>query len=133
MAIDRLSIIWKSHLSDEIKRNFFQAEVMSVLRYGCTTWTLTKHIEKKLDENCTQILRPILNKSGEQYTTKQHLDGHLPPISKTIQVRRTKHAGLSWRSKDELISDVLLWTPSHELAGAGPPTRTTAAQYGRRR
>ena len=34
-----------------------------------------------------------------------------PPITKTIQVRRTRHAGHCWRSRDELIRDVLLWTP----------------------
>ena len=30
---------------------------MSILQYGCTTWTLTKHMEKNLDGNCTRILR----------------------------------------------------------------------------
>ena len=33
-AIDRLSIIWKSDLSNEIKRNVFQAGVVSILPYG---------------------------------------------------------------------------------------------------
>ena len=33
------------------------------------------------------------------------------PITKTIQVRRTRHAGHCWRSRDELIRDVLLWIP----------------------
>ena len=41
-----LFIIWKSHLTDKMKRNFFQAEVMSILLNGCTTWTLTKHMKK---------------------------------------------------------------------------------------
>ena len=41
-AIDRLSVRWKSDLSDEIKRNFFQAAAVSILLYGCTSWTLTK-------------------------------------------------------------------------------------------
>ena len=45
-AIDRLSIIWKSDLSDKIKYNFFQAPVVSILPYGCTTCTLRKRIEK---------------------------------------------------------------------------------------
>ena len=35
----------------------------------------------------------------------------LPPITKTIQVRRARHVGHCWRSRDELISDVFLWTP----------------------
>ena len=90
---------------------FFQAAVVSILLYGCTTWTLTKRLEKKLDGNYTIMLRAVLNKSWRQHPTRHQLYGHLPPITKTIQVRRTRHAGHCWRSKDELISDVLLWTP----------------------
>ena len=56
------------------------------------------------------------------------LYGHLPPITKTIQVRRTRHAGPCWRSKDELISDVLLWTPTYRCAKAGRPARTYIQQ-----
>ena len=55
-AIDRLSVIWKSDLTDKIKRNFFQAAVVLILLYGCTTWTLTKRMEKKLDGNYTRML-----------------------------------------------------------------------------
>ena len=47
-AIDRLLVIWKSNLTDKIKRSFFQAAVLSILLYGCTTWTLTKRMEKSL-------------------------------------------------------------------------------------
>ena len=54
--------------------------------------------------------------------------GHLPLITKTIQVRRTRHAGHCWRSRDELISDVLLWTPTHGRAKAGQPARTYIQQ-----
>ena len=50
-AIDKLLIIWKSDLTDKMKRSFFQAAVVSILLYGCTTWTLTKRLEKKLDGN----------------------------------------------------------------------------------
>ena len=62
-AINRLSIVWKSDLTDKMKRSFFQAAVTSILLYGFTTWTLTKRLEKKLDGNYTRILRAILNKS----------------------------------------------------------------------
>ena len=50
-AIDRLSIIWKSDLTDKMKRSFFQEVVVSILLYGCTAWMLTKRLEKKLDGN----------------------------------------------------------------------------------
>ena len=62
-AIDRLSIIWKSDLTDKMKRSFFQAVVVSILLYGGTTWTLTKRLERKLDGNYTRMLRAVLNKS----------------------------------------------------------------------
>ena len=107
-----------------MKRSFFQAAVTSILLYGCTTWTLTKRLEKKLDGNYTRMLRANLNKSWRQHPTRHQLFGHLPPITKTIKVRRTRHAGHCWRSRDELISDVLLRTPTHGRAKAGRPART---------
>ena len=128
IAINRLSIIWKSDLTDKLKRSFFQAAVTSILLYGCTTWTLTKQLEKKLDGNYTRMLRAILNKSWRQHRTRHQLYSHLPPITKTIQVRRTRHAGHCWRSRDELIRDVLLWTPTHGRAKAGRPARTYIQQ-----
>ena len=127
-SIDRLSIIWKSDLTDKMKRSFFQAAVVSILLYGCTTWTLTKRLEKKLDGNYTRMLLAILNKSQRQHPTRHQLYGHLPPITKTTQVRRTRHAGHCWRSKDELISDVLLCTLTYGRAKAGRPARTYIQQ-----
>ena len=111
-----------------MKRSFFQAAVTSILLYGCTTWTLTKRLEKKLDGNYTRMLRAILNKSWRQHPTRHQLYGHLPPITKTIQVRRTRYAGHCWRSRDELIRDVLLWTPTHGRAKAGRPAWTYIQQ-----
>ena len=122
-AINRLSTIWKSDLTDKMKRSFFQAAVTSILLYGCTTWTLTKRLEKKLDGNYTRMLRAILNKSWQQHPTRHQLYGHLPPITKTIQVRRTRHAGHCWRSRD-----VLLWIPTHGRAKAGRLARTYIQQ-----
>ena len=101
---------------------------MSILLYGSTTWTLTIHLEKKLDGNYTRMLRVILNKSWRQHPTKQQQYGHLAPITKTIQVRRTRHAGHCGRSRDELISDVLLWTLSHGRVKAGRPAQTYIQQ-----
>ena len=111
-----------------MKRSFFQAAVVSILLYGCTTWTLTKRPEEKLDGNYTRMLRAILNKSWRQHPTKHQLYCYLPPITKTIQVRRTRHAGHYWTSKNELISDVLLWTPTYGRAKAGRPARTYIQQ-----
>ena len=106
-----------------MKRSFFQVAVVSILLYGCTTWMLRKRLEKRLDGDYTRMLRAILNKSWQQHPTKHQLYGHLPPIMKTIQVRQTRHAGHCWRSRDKLISDVLLWTPTYVWAKAGWPVR----------
>ena len=76
-AINRLSIIWKSDLSNKIKHNFFQAAVVSILVCGCT--------------------------SRKQHPTKQQLYSHWPLISKSIQIRWTRHARHCWRSKDKLM------------------------------
>ena len=87
-----------------------------------------QRLEKKLDGNYTRMLRAILNKSRQQHPTRHQLYGHLPPITKTIQVRRTRYAGHCWRSRDELIRDVLLWIPTHGRAKAGRPERTYIQQ-----
>ena len=74
------------------------------------------------------MLLAILNTSWRQHPTKQLLYGHLIPITKTIQIRWTRHARHCWRSREELMSDVLLWTPSHGRAKAGRPARTYIQQ-----
>ena len=48
-------------------------------------------------------------------------------IPKTQQ-RRTRHAGHCWRSRDELISNVLLWTPTYGCSKVGRPARTYIQQ-----
>ena len=95
-------------------RQFFQAVAVSVLLYGCTTWTLTKRLENKIDGSCTRMLRAALNKSWKQHPTKKQLYGHLPPITQTIRERRTRHAGHCWEKK---------WT-NKRRALVGPNTRT---------
>ena len=109
-AIDELSIIWKSNLTDTaVWMHYLDAN---------------KRLEKKLDGNYTRLLRAILNKSCRQHPTRHYLYGHQPPNTKTIQVRRTRYEGHCWRSRDELISDVLLWTPTYGRAKAEWPART---------
>ena len=127
-TFDKLTIIWKSDRTDKMKRIFFREVVVSILLYGCTTWTLTKRLEKKLDGNYTRMLRAISNKSWQQQPRNHQLYAHLPPITKTIQVRRTRHTGHCWRSRNELISGVILWTPIYGRAKAGRTAKTYIQQ-----
>ena len=97
-AINRLLVIWKSDPIDKMKRSFFQVALVSILLCRCTTRTLTKRMEKKLDGNYSRMLQAILNKSRRQHPSKQQLYGHLPSITKTIKIRRARHAEHCWRS-----------------------------------
>ena len=105
---------------------------MLILLYGFTTWALTKCLEKKLNRNCTRMLRAGFNKFWKQNFTKQPPYSHLPPIWQTIQVRRTRHSVHCWRNKDNLISDVLLWTRTRGRNGVGRLARTYWADSGSR-
>ena len=111
-----------------MKRSYFQAVVVSILLFGCTSWTVTKRMEKKLDGNYTRMLRAILNKSWREHPTKHQLYSHLSPITKTIIVRWIRHTGHCWRCRNELISDVPLWTLSYGQAKGGRPARTYIQQ-----
>ena len=80
--------------------------------------------------NQNKELRAILNKSWQQHPTRHQLYGHLClPSRKLAKVdEQTRHAGHCWRRRDELISDVLLWTPTYGRAKAGRPARTYIQQ-----
>ena len=80
----------KSDVDIHIKKPWTAINRLSLLLYGCTTWTPTKCINEKLDGNHTRMLG----------ATSSH----------TFQERRTRHAGHCWRSKPELVSDILLLT-----------------------
>ena len=54
-AIDRLSVVWMSDLTDKKKCTFFPAAVVSILLYRCTIWTLTK-LHKNAANNNEQVL-----------------------------------------------------------------------------
>ena len=102
-AIDWLSIISKSDLSDKMKWDFIQTVIVSI--YGCTT--RTKCLVKKMDSNYTRMLRGILKKKKcwKQHITKQQVYSNLPLISQTIRPSQRRHCRIS---KDGLISHGLL-------------------------
>ena len=66
----------------------------------------------------TKIWSLVLD-MNEQHLVKQQLYSHLPLISQTIQLRRARYVGNCWRSMDELISDIILWTPTHGHTSIG--------------
>ena len=87
--------------------------------------TAGEEARRQLHKNAASNIEQVLEATPHK---KHQLYGHLPPITKTIQVRRTRHPGHCWRSSDELISDVILWTPTYGQAKAGRPARTYIQQ-----
>ena len=91
-AIDRLSIIWKSDLTNKMKRSFFQAAVISILLYGCTTWTLTpeeearRQLHKNVASNIEQVQAATTHKAP---TIRPTASRHENYTSQTNQTCRT--------------------------------------------
>ena len=86
--------------------------------------TAGEEARRQLHKNAASNIEQVL----AAHPAKHQLYGHLTTITKTIQARRTRHAGHCWRSRDELIRDVLLWTPTYGWAKAGRPARTYIQQ-----
>ena len=96
--------------------NTFSTQTGLVMYSFCACWlhSLIMWLRVTIKPTLVIFLRIInfyLDKICPRGSTFCCYYGHLSPITKTIQVRRTRHAGHCWRSKNELISDVLLWTP----------------------
>ena len=102
---------------------------------GCvstTLWMYHMDVDQTNKEKARQKLHKNVTCYTEQIfeTTPHEIASVWPliPISKTIKMRRARHEGLSWRSKNELRSNILLWTPSQGHACVDRPTRTYQQQ-----
>lgn len=112
-ACNKLTAVWKSNLSRDLKIRFFGASVETVLLYGSESWTLTASLENQLDGCYARLLRAALDKSYRDGISNKELygDGDLPSISTTLQTRRLQFSGHCWSSKNEIVSQMLLCNP----------------------
>ena len=90
---------------------------------------VTEERKRKVDsEQIMQIvcvcLKVLKNKSVYIYIYRTSL----PQIGCDTRPFLAGYAGHCWRSRDELIRDVLLWTPTHGRVKAGRPARTYIQQ-----
>ena len=74
------------------------------------------------------MLRAALNIEWKKHPTKAQLYGSLPPVSVKLREQRLRFAGHCFRSKCELVSDILLWEPSHGKRSVGAQARTYTKQ-----
>ena len=109
-----------------MKRSFFQAAVVSILLYGCTTWTLTKRLKKKLDGNYTRMLRAILHKSWRQHPTDTNYTATCLPSRKLYKLDQpdTQDTAGDARTNSSVMYS---YGPPH-MAKAGRPVRTYIQQ-----
>jgi hypothetical protein len=123
-ACNQLSKIWKSSLQSKFKMRLFSATVESVLLYGCEAWSVTPKLEKQLNGCYTRLLRTAHNVHWSRHMTNQELYSGLPKISDKIRKRRLRFAGHCYRSKQESVSKLVLWTPKHGRRKPGRPALT---------
>ena len=103
---------------------FLETLALSILLYAWTIWTLIKCMEKKLHRNYTLMLHAVLSKSCKQHPTKKAAVQPLTSHLKNELGKMSRHVRHCQRNKDELISNVLVWTLTHGCATVGLPAKT---------
>ena len=74
------------------------------------------------------MLRAILNIQWSTHPSKERLYGNLVQITSVIKERRARFAGRCYRSKDKVVSNLILWTHKHGKAKVGRPSKTYTKQ-----
>lgn len=111
-ACNKLNKIWNSNISNKLKVQTFKSLVEPILLYGSETWTMTKTMLKSLDGCYTNLLKRVQNLDWRNHPTLQEIYNGLPTISTVLTSRMLTFSGHCFRSKQEIISDLLLWCPA---------------------
>ena len=102
-----------------MKRSFFQAAVVSILLYGWMHYLdansmAGEEARRQLHKNAASNIKQVLAAT--------------PHKAQTIWPPAFYHENYPRDSRDELINDVLLWTPTYGRAKAGRQARTYIQQ-----
>ena len=112
-ACNDMHNIWSSQLSNNLKVKIFRATIEPILLYGSETWTLSRKLEKRLDETYTRLLRRAQNISWKSHPSISQIYNKLPRVSSRVKHRRVQFAGHRFRADAEIIYSLLLWRPSY--------------------
>ena len=112
----------------KFKEELLKSRGRICLLYGYEAWTLTKKHEKNLDGTYTRMLRAILNISWKEHLMKIRLYGNIPPLSSILRIRRTRFTCHCYTSEEEIVKDVLLWTPNYGTTQIGRPRKPYVKQ-----
>jgi hypothetical protein len=94
-AMARLSRVWRSNISFPTKYRLFRSLVLSILLYGCETWTLTDRMEKRVQAFEMKSMRKLLRISYIEHRTNEYvrskvasLVGPQEPLLATVKRRK---------------------------------------------
>ena len=107
-ATPRLNWAWKININFQ-QKSCYKSLVVSVLLYGCETWTLLADTEGRIQTFKTKCLRKLLHNSYREHKTNDYvrnlvstLVGHQQPLLTTVRCQNlawfghvTRHHALS--------------------------------------
>ena len=70
------------------------------------------------------MLRVVKNVTWQQHVPNKVLYGKLPSITTIIEERRLRFSGHCFRSKHEVVHQLILWEPKHGSRSVGGQLRT---------
>ena len=72
-AMARLTQIWKSGISFITKHRLYRSLMVSIILYGCESWTLLADTEKRIQAFENKYLRKLLGIRYWEYKTIEHV------------------------------------------------------------
>ena len=100
-AMLNLETIWKSRsITLHTKIHLYKSVILSILLYGCESWTISKNMEKRLEAFDTKAYRKILGITYRERKTNEYVKKRIGPVDsllKIIKKRKLKHYGHTMR------------------------------------
>ena len=76
----RLTRVWKSNISFQTKFKLYKSLVISILLYGCETWTLLAETERRIQAFETKSLRKFLPISYWEHKTNEYVQNKVKSL-----------------------------------------------------
>jgi len=99
-AMTRLQTVWKSSISFKTKFHLYKTLVLSILLYGCESWTLLADAERRIRTFETKSFRKLLRISYRDHRTNEFVQGEIErlagpyePLLTTIRRRKLQWYG----------------------------------------
>ena len=151
-AMSKLSKIWRSSsISFKTKIRLYRSLVLSILLYGCESWTLTATMSKKIESFETKAFRRLLRISWVEHRTNldvirciEDLAGPQEPLLSVVKRRKLGWFGHISRRDGSLAKTIMQgtlegsrrrgrprksWVDNiHDWTGLDSPTLTRTSQ-----